>query len=123
MKRVNGTLYKIGSSANLLCKWILLNEENNEMKINLKKKKRFFKNFSIKFVLDESAGGSDDWAKGVAKIKYVYTVELRPSDDMNDIHSHFAFMLPSTFIQPVGQETFVGVKEFLRSLISFKKNQ
>jgi hypothetical protein len=29
------------------------------------------------FVLDESAGGSDDWAKGVGQIKYVYTVELR----------------------------------------------
>ena len=72
-------------------------------------------------VLDESAGGSDDWAKGVAKIKYVYTVELRPSDDLNDAHAHFAFMLPSTFIQPVGKETFVGIKEFLRSLIQSRK--
>ena len=69
------------------------------------------------FLEDESAGGSDDWAKGVGHIKYVYTVELRPSDDLNDVHSHFAFMLPSTFIQPVGQETYAGVKEFLRSLI------
>ncbi|UJR29870.1 hypothetical protein I4U23_017418 [Adineta vaga] len=81
LKRVNGTLYKIGSAANLLY---------------------------------ESAGGSDDWAKGVGKIKYVYTVELRPSDDMNDAHAHFAFMLPTTFIEPVGQETYAGVKEFLR---------
>ncbi|CAF0950632.1 unnamed protein product [Rotaria sordida] len=88
LKRVNGTLYKIGSAANLLY---------------------------------ESAGGSDDWAKGVGKIKYVYTVELRPSDDMNDAHAHFAFMLPSTFIEPVGQETYVGVKEFLRSLITSRR--
>lgn len=72
--------------------------------------------------LDESAGGSDDWAKGVGQIKYVYTVELRPSDDLNDAHAHFAFMLPSIFIPPVGQETFVGVKEFLRSLINSRKN-
>lgn len=71
--------------------------------------------------LDESAGGSDDWAKGVAQIKYVYTVELRPSDDLNDAHAHFAFMLPSTFIEPVGHETYVGVKEFLRALLQSKK--
>ena len=71
--------------------------------------------------VDESAGGSDDWAKGVGQIKYVYTVELRPSDDMNDAHAHFAFMLPSTFIELVGQETYVGVKEFLRSLITTRK--
>jgi hypothetical protein len=40
---------------------------------------------------------------------------------LNDEHAHFAFMLPSTFIQPVGQETYVGVKEFLRSLISSRR--
>ncbi|CAF1095531.1 unnamed protein product [Adineta ricciae] len=90
LKRVNGTLYKIGSAANLLY---------------------------------ESAGGSDDWAKGVGQIKYVYTVELRPSDDMNDAHAHFAFMLPTTFIEPVGQETYAGVKEFLRSLIIPRKSK
>ncbi|CAF3703656.1 unnamed protein product [Adineta steineri] len=90
LKRVNGTLYKIGSAANLLY---------------------------------ESAGGSDDWAKGVGQIKYVYTVELRPSDDMNDEHAHFAFMLPETFIEPVGQETYVGVKGFLRSLITSRSQK
>jgi hypothetical protein len=42
---------------------------------------------------------------------------------MNDAHAHFAFMLPSTFIQPVGQETFVGVKEFLRSLIISRRKK
>ncbi len=77
--------------------------------------------FITNILLDESAGGSDDWAKGVGQIKYVYTVELRPSDDMNDAHAHFAFMLPSTFIELVGQETYVGVKEFLRSLITTRK--
>lgn len=75
------------------------------------------------YSLDESAGGSDDWAKGVAQIKYVYTVELRPSDDINDAHAHFAFMLPSTFIEPVGQETYAGVKEFLRSLIISRRQK
>jgi hypothetical protein len=75
------------------------------------------------FYLDESAGGSDDWAKGVGHIKYVYTVELRPSDDTNDAHAHFAFMLPTTFIEPVGKETYAGVKEFLRSLITPRRKK
>ena len=73
--------------------------------------------------LDKSAGGSDDWAKGVARIKYVYTVELRPSDDTNDVDAHFAFLLPSSFIEPVGKETYVGVKGFLRSLIKTSKKK
>jgi hypothetical protein len=42
---------------------------------------------------------------------------------MNDAHAHFAFMLPTTFIQPVGQETYVGVKEFLRSLIVSRRQK
>jgi hypothetical protein len=82
-----------------------------------------FSKFCFCIYLDESAGGSDDWAKGVGQIKYVYTVELRPSDDMNDAHAHFAFMLPSTFIELVGQETYVGVKEFLRSLITSRRQK
>lgn len=77
----------------------------------------FFEICLINEIVDESAGGSDDWAKGVAQIKYVYTVELRPSDDLNDAHAHFAFMLPTKFIELVGKETFVGVKEFLRSIL------
>lgn len=105
MKRVNGTSYKIGSAANLLCKSRIF----------------FFEICLINEIVDESAGGSDDWAKGVAQIKYVYTVELRPSDDLNDAHAHFAFMLPTKFIELVGKETFVGVKEFLRSIL--RKNQ
>ncbi|CAF1029235.1 unnamed protein product [Rotaria sordida] len=73
LKRVNGTLYKIGSAANLLC---------------------------------------------VSQIKYVYTIEFRPPDDMNDVHVNFAIMLPLTFIERVGQETYAGIKEFLRTIIT-----
>ncbi len=29
------------------------------------------------FPIDVATGGSDDWAKGVAGIKYSYTLELR----------------------------------------------
>ncbi|CAF1129990.1 unnamed protein product [Didymodactylos carnosus] len=67
---------------------------------------------SAGILLYESAGGSDDWAKGRGKIKYVYTVELRPSENGKD--SQYAFILPTTFIVPVGEETYAGVKEFLR---------
>jgi hypothetical protein len=42
---------------------------------------------------------------------------------MNDAHAHFAFMLPSTFIELVGEETYVGVKEFLGSLIKPRKQK
>ncbi|CAF0983374.1 unnamed protein product [Rotaria sordida] len=76
LKRVNGTLYKIESAANLLY---------------------------------ESAGGSNDWTESINQIKYVYTVELRPPDDMNDAHAHFTFILPLTFIERVEQETYAGL--------------
>lgn len=35
----------------------------------------------MKHNLDPSAGGSDDWAKAKAKVKYVYLLELRPGED------------------------------------------
>ena len=42
------------------------------------------------------SGGSDDWAKGVAKIKYSYTVEL-PDTGL------YGFLLPKSEILPVGR--------------------
>ena len=61
-------------------------------------KKRFF-----------STGGSDDWAKGVAGIKYSYTIELP------DTGSH-GFVLPAHEIEPVGQETWAAVKSITKHL-------
>lgn len=55
---------------------------------------------------DESSGGSDDWAKGVANVKYVYGLELRPSDD----DSRYGFILPATYIVPSGEETWAAVR-------------
>jgi len=40
-----------------------------------------------------SSGGSEDWAKGVANIKYSYCFELRPSQDGKD--SAYGFALPA----------------------------
>ena len=41
--------------------------------------------------------------KGVAGIKYAYTIELRD-------RGHFGFMLPANYVVPVGQELWAGVR-------------
>ncbi|XP_064640884.1 carboxypeptidase B-like [Lineus longissimus] len=62
-------------------------------------------------VLYAAAGGSDDWAKGVAGIKYSYTVEL-PDDGRH------GFVLPAREIRPVGVETYAGVKELFKAVLA-----
>lgn len=52
-----------------------------------------------------AAGGSDDWAKGVAKIKYAYTIELRDT-------GRYGFILPANFIDPTAQEALAAVRVF-----------
>ena len=59
--------------------------------------------------IDAAAGGADDWAKGSAKIKYTYTVELR--DD-----GRYGFVLPARYIIPTGQETWSAMKAFAENL-------
>lgn len=58
-----------------------------------------------------AAGGSDDWAKGVAGVKYAYTVELRDQGS-------YGFLLPPSQIVPTGEETF----EALKVVANFVKN-
>lgn len=53
------------------------------------------------FLIDESSGTSRDWAKGVPKIPYVYTIELRSTS---------SFVLPPTEIRPTGQEIWAALK-------------
>ena len=52
---------------------------------------------------DAAAGGSDDWCYGVAKVKYVYTLELRDA-------GKYGFVLPKNQIIPTGEETWAGIK-------------
>ena len=62
LKRLNGVTYQIGSAAKMLY------PASGENQI---------KNLDIKLIFFLSPpGGSDDWAKGGAGIKYSYTVEL-----------------------------------------------
>jgi hypothetical protein len=51
-----------------------------------------------------ASGGSDDWSKGKAGIKFVYLVELRPND-----YSVHGFLLPENQIIPTGKETYAGL--------------
>ncbi|KAG8238263.1 hypothetical protein J437_LFUL016443, partial [Ladona fulva] len=49
-----------------------------------------------------ASGGSDDWAKGSARIKYTYTIELRDT-------GRYGFILPADYIKPVGREALAAV--------------
>lgn len=54
-------------------------------------------------LLYAASGAADDWAKGIAKIKYTYTIELR------DTGRH-GFILPASEIVSTGKEGFAAVK-------------
>ncbi|PNF25142.1 Carboxypeptidase B [Cryptotermes secundus] len=61
-------------------------------------------------LLYPTSGGADDWAKGVAGIKYAYTVELR--DD-----GTYGFLLPASQIVATGKETFAAIKAVARAIV------
>jgi len=60
------------------------------------------------------SGVSDDWAKGNATIKYSYTLELSPGD--TGVDAGYGFELPESRAPRVGEETYIGIKTFLKSL-------
>ncbi|XP_065220168.1 carboxypeptidase B-like [Planococcus citri] len=60
-------------------------------------------------LLYAAAGGSDDWAKGAAKIKYTYTIELR------DTGRH-GFLLPASHIKGSGKEAFAAIKAIAKEM-------
>ncbi|CAD6216800.1 GSCOCG00011364001-RA-CDS [Cotesia congregata] len=49
-----------------------------------------------------AAGGSDDWAKAILKIKYAYTIELRDKGKSG-------FILPARYIIPTAKEALAAV--------------
>ena len=55
------------------------------------------------------SGGSPDWAKGVAGIRYSYSVELRGNDGNG-------FILPTTSIQPQGEEMWAALRAMAREI-------
>uniref|UniRef100_A0A5S6QAR0 ShKT domain-containing protein n=1 Tax=Trichuris muris TaxID=70415 RepID=A0A5S6QAR0_TRIMR len=64
-------------------------------------------------LLYPASGGSDDWAKAVAGIKYSYLLELRPHRD-----SWQGFLLDESHILPTGKETWEGIKVVADEVLS-----
>lgn len=62
-------------------------------------------------ILYPAAGGSHDWAKAVAGIKYSYCYELRDK-------GRSGFILPANQIMPTCKETFEGVKSMAEDMMS-----
>ncbi|KAE9550889.1 hypothetical protein FO519_005892 [Halicephalobus sp. NKZ332] len=63
-------------------------------------------------ILYPSAGGSDDWAKAKAGVKYVYLLELRPGEEQWD-----GFLLDRKQLIPTSRETWEGVKVVLDAVL------
>jgi len=59
-----------------------------------------------------ASGGSDDWSKSKAGIKYVYLLELRPEDSVID-----GFILEPRYLLPTGRETWEGVKVVVNEVL------
>ncbi|KRX96610.1 Carboxypeptidase A1, partial [Trichinella pseudospiralis] len=85
LKRLYGTVFKVGSGADLLY---------------------------------PSAGGSDDWAKHAAKIKYVYLLELRPDEDRR-----YGFIVDPDQVLPIARETWEGIKVVADKVIEDQANE
>lgn len=63
-------------------------------------------------ILYPSAGGSDDWSKAKAGVKYVYLLELRPGEEEWD-----GFLLDRRQLIPTGRETWEGIKVVIDAVI------
>lgn len=57
-----------------------------------------------------AAGGSEDFAKAMSKIKYSYTIELRDS-------GKYGFILPSRYIIPTAKEALAAVQVVADAII------
>jgi len=67
-------------------------------------------------LLYAAAGGSDDWAKGVAGVKYSHCLELRPGN--TGLDANFGFTLPVDRVPKAGEETYRGILAELNALIT-----
>jgi len=65
-------------------------------------------------LLYAAAGGSEDYAKGVAGIKYSYCFELRDTGNSG-------FLLPPDQIKPSGIETFAAIESMAEDMIAIYK--
>jgi len=83
----------------------LLRVSNLGAKALAKRYKTPYKVGSGADALYSAAGGSDDWAKEKAGVKYVYLLELRPDDNHWD-----GFILEEDALVPTALETWDGLR-------------
>ena len=62
------------------------------------------------FYSDQSSGTSRDWARGVANIKYSFTIELRDQ-------GQYGWLLPPEQIIPTGEEIWQGIKAGMKVIM------
>jgi murein tripeptide amidase MpaA len=60
-------------------------------------------------ILYAVGGGSFDWAKAIAGIKWSFTLELRPGDGDNDNDQNYGFQLPASYIIRTADEAWAGI--------------
>uniref|UniRef100_A0A915L8G2 Peptidase M14 carboxypeptidase A domain-containing protein n=1 Tax=Romanomermis culicivorax TaxID=13658 RepID=A0A915L8G2_ROMCU len=89
LRTLYNTKYIVGTGADTLCK-----EKTN--------------------LLHPASGGSDDWAKLNAGIKFVYLIELRPEDNRWD-----GFILTEDQILPTARETWEGMKSVADAVVKY----
>ena len=65
----------------------------------------------MNFVADPAAGASEDFGYMVLGAKYSYTLEMRDT-------GRYGFELPANQIQPTGEETYAGMREFFREVLT-----
>ncbi len=66
--------------------------------------------FSSLIFADAYGGGSPDWARAIANIKYSYLIELRDRS---------SFILPHSQIVPTGEENWAAVSVMAREIIDY----
>ncbi|CAG0925350.1 unnamed protein product, partial [Notodromas monacha] len=66
---------------------------------------------NIADVIYLAAGGSVDWVKATAQVKYSHALELRDTGD-------YGFLLPPSQIIPSGEETLLGLLAQLSAIRS-----
>ena len=71
---------------------------------------------TYRLLTDLASGGSDDWAKGVARAKFAYTVELGDT-------GKFGFLLPPRYINVTGNEMFGAIKTLLKEARKIRLRQ
>jgi len=77
---------------------------------------RFFRVGTPPDILYAASGGTFDWAKAKAGVKYAYTPELRPASAWDG-----GFDIPASNIYPSGAEIFAGLASTVRDILALEK--